>query len=217
VRKLEQTVPIARQRAEDFKGLVEKNFISKHGYLEKEQIRIEQEADLQTQKSRLKELAAAIAEARGQRQALTPKPGALALDTLNEAEQKATAIRPGTGQVGHPRQAHDAHRPGGRHVQQLAVRTVGGVVTPAQALMVVVPKDDALEVEAFLENKDIGFVDAGQEAEVKIETFPFTRYGTIPARLTMSRTTPSTTRSAARSTPPAPSSPAPPCRSRTRP
>jgi hemolysin D len=69
-------------------------------------------------------------------------------------------------------------------VQQLAVRTVGGVVTPAQALMVIVPKDDALEVEAFLENKDIGFVDAGQEAEVKIETFPFTRYGTIPARLT---------------------------------
>jgi hemolysin D len=56
--------PIARQRAEDFKGLVEKNFISKHGYLEKEQVRIEQEADLQTQKSRIKELAAAIAEAR---------------------------------------------------------------------------------------------------------------------------------------------------------
>ncbi|MBK9352225.1 MAG: hemolysin secretion protein D, partial [Sulfuritalea sp.] len=50
VRKLEQTVPIARSRAEDYKGLVEKNFISKHGYLEKEQIRIEQEADLQTQK-----------------------------------------------------------------------------------------------------------------------------------------------------------------------
>jgi hemolysin D len=69
-------------------------------------------------------------------------------------------------------------------VQQLAVRTVGGVVTPAQALMVIVPKDDALEVEAFLENKDIGFVNAGQVAEVKIETFPFTKYGTIPASLT---------------------------------
>lgn len=69
-------------------------------------------------------------------------------------------------------------------VQQLAVRTVGGVVTPAQALMVIVPRDDALEVEAFLENKDIGFVNAGQQAEVKVETFPFTKYGTIPASLT---------------------------------
>jgi hemolysin D len=64
------------------------------------------------------------------------------------------------------------------------VRTVGGVVTEAQVLMVIVPKDDALEVEAFLENKDIGFVNAGQVAEVKVETFPFTRYGTIPASLT---------------------------------
>jgi len=69
-------------------------------------------------------------------------------------------------------------------VQQLAVHTVGGVVTPAQALMIIVPKDEAVEVEAFVENKDIGFVNAGQEAQVKVETFPFTRYGTIPATVT---------------------------------
>jgi hemolysin D len=69
-------------------------------------------------------------------------------------------------------------------VQQIAVHTVGGVVTPAQALMVVVPKDDALEVEAFIENKDIGFVRVDQEAEIKIETFSYTKYGTIHAKVT---------------------------------
>jgi hemolysin D len=53
------------------------------------------------------------------------------------------------------------------------------VVTPAQPLLVVVPGDNPLEVEAFVENKDIGFVRAGQIAEVKIETFPFTKYGTL--------------------------------------
>ncbi len=184
VRKLEQTAPIARQRAEDFKGLVEKNFISKHGYLEKEQVRIEQEADLQTQKSRIKELAAAIAEAQGQRQALTAETRRAALDTLNDAEQKATAFGQELVKSDTRGKLMTLTAPVDGSVQQLAVRTVGGVVTPAQALMVIVPKDDALEVEAFLENKDIGFVDAGQEAEVKIETFPFTRYGTIPARLT---------------------------------
>jgi hypothetical protein len=68
-------------------------------------------------------------------------------------------------------------------VQQLAIHTVGGVVTPAQQLMVIVPQDDPLEVEAFVENKDIGFVTAGQEAEVKIETFPYTKYGVIHAEL----------------------------------
>ncbi|MBK7764914.1 MAG: HlyD family type I secretion periplasmic adaptor subunit [Sulfuritalea sp.] len=183
VRKLEQTAPIARQRAEDFKGLVDRNFISKHGYLEKEQARIEQEADLETQKSRLKELAAAIDEAKGQRGSAVAETRRLALDTLNEAEQKATGFGQELVKTENRGRLMTLTAPVDGTVQQLAVRTVGGVVTPAQALMVIVPRDDALEVEAFLENKDIGFVNAGQEAEVKIETFPFTKYGTIPASL----------------------------------
>jgi hemolysin D len=64
-------------------------------------------------------------------------------------------------------------------VQQLAVHTVGGVVTPAQALLVVVPKDSHLEIEAMVSNRDIGFVRAGQDAEIKVETFNFTRYGLL--------------------------------------
>jgi len=88
VRKLEQTAPIARQRAQDFRDLVEKNFMSKHGYLEKEQTRIEQEADLATQRSRLKELAAALQEGKSQRISLGAETRRLALDSLNEAEQK---------------------------------------------------------------------------------------------------------------------------------
>ena len=50
--------------------------------------------------------------------------------------------------------------------------------------MIIVPRDNPLEVEAILDNKDIGFVSAGQEAEIKIETFPFTKYGTIPGHVT---------------------------------
>lgn len=64
-------------------------------------------------------------------------------------------------------------------VQQLAVHTVGGVVTPAQQLLVIAPDEDRLEIEAWVENKDIGFVSENQEAEIKVESFPFTRYGTL--------------------------------------
>jgi len=64
-------------------------------------------------------------------------------------------------------------------VQQLAIHTVGGVVTPAQSLLVVVPSDSRLEIEAMVSNRDIGFVHAGQEAEIKIDTFNFTRYGLL--------------------------------------
>jgi len=63
-------------------------------------------------------------------------------------------------------------------VQQLTVHTVGGVVTTAQAILEIVP-DDTLEVEARLENKDIGFVEVGQTAVVKIDAFPYTRFGYV--------------------------------------
>ena len=66
-------------------------------------------------------------------------------------------------------------------VQQLAVHTVGGVVMAAEKLMLVVPHEENVLVEAFLPNKDVGFVKKGQTAEIKVETFPYTRYGTLPA------------------------------------
>ena len=66
-------------------------------------------------------------------------------------------------------------------VQQVAVHTEGGVVTPAQVLMVIVPKDAQVSAEVVIDNKDIGFVNAGQVAAIKLETFPFTKYGTVAA------------------------------------
>jgi membrane fusion protein, hemolysin D len=64
-------------------------------------------------------------------------------------------------------------------VQQLAVHTVGGVVTPAQALLVVVPVDTYLEIEAMVSNRNIGFVHPGQPADIKVDTFNYTRYGLL--------------------------------------
>ncbi len=64
-------------------------------------------------------------------------------------------------------------------VEQLAVTTVGQVVTSGQALLTIVPPDTPLEIEAMILNKDIGFVRTGQPAIVKIDAFPFTRYGTL--------------------------------------
>jgi hemolysin D len=68
-------------------------------------------------------------------------------------------------------------------VQELAVHTVGGVVSPAQELMKIVPENATIEVEALLQNKDIGFIHEGQLAEVKVDTFNFTKYGLIDAEV----------------------------------
>lgn len=177
--KLEQTAPIARQRADDFKRLVDQNFVSRHGYLEKEQVRIEQEGDLATQRSRLGELDAALRETRGEKAAIVAETRRVSLDSLNDGQQKAATFEQELLKADTRNRLMRLTAPVDGTVQQLAIHTQGGVVTPAQALMLIVPKDDPVEVEAFIENKDIGFVKPGQEAEIKIETFQFTRYGTI--------------------------------------
>jgi hemolysin D len=68
-------------------------------------------------------------------------------------------------------------------IQQLAVSTIGQVVSSGQPLLTVVPLDGAIEVEALILNGDIGFVELGQPAIVKVEAFPFTRYGTIDGKV----------------------------------
>ncbi len=184
VAKLTQTAPIARQRAQDYKALLEKSFVSRHGWLEQEQASIELEHDLAAQKATLVELHAALLEGKRQRSALIAEARRQALDRLHEAEQKAVELSQELAKAVNRDSLMRLTAPVGGTVQQLAVHTVGGVVTPAQPLLVIVPRDKPLEVEAFVANKDIGFVHAGQEAKVKLETFPFTKYGTIKGRIT---------------------------------
>ena len=69
-------------------------------------------------------------------------------------------------------------------VQASNVFTIGQVVTAGQEIMRIVPSDAKLEVEAYLPNKDIGFVELGQEVSVKVESFPFTRYGMLTGHVT---------------------------------
>jgi hemolysin D len=68
-------------------------------------------------------------------------------------------------------------------VQQLVVSTVGEVVASGQSLLTIVPLVSPIEVEAMIANGDIGFVEPGQTAVVKVEAFPFTRYGTVEGRV----------------------------------
>lgn len=102
---------------------------------------------------------------------------------LAEARMKVATTEQDLAKAADRQSVQNLKSPVDGTVQQIEVHTLGGVVTPAQKLMVVVPKGAVLEVEAKLPNKDIGFVEAGQEAEVKIDAFPFTKYGTIPARV----------------------------------
>lgn len=184
VAKLERTLPIVRQRARDYEKLVQENFISRHGYLEREQARIEQEQDLATSRSKADEIQAALMEARRQQATLAAETRRQLLDQLNLASQKAASLAQERIKAEQRSRLMRLTAPVAGVVQQLAVTTIGGVVTPAQPLLVIVPRENVLEVEAMLPNKDIGFVNPGQIAEIKVETFPYTKYGTLHGTVT---------------------------------
>jgi hemolysin D len=108
----------------------------------------------------------------------------MSLDSITEGQQKIAALALELLKADAHGKRMQLTSPVDGTVQQLMVHTVGGVVTPAQPVMLIVPSDLAVEVEAFLENKDIGFVTSGQDAEVKIDTFQYTKYGTLHAKVT---------------------------------
>jgi len=181
VGKLEATVPLARQRELDVNKLAQEGFMSGHAAQDRMRERIELERDLATQRGRLLEAQAALRENESARAAYLAE----VRRTLSDREAQADFKRQQTSQD----QAKARQRekltlltaPVSGTVQQLAIHTSGGVVTEAQTLMVIVPEGAHVTAEVTMENKDVGFISTGQRAEIKLETFPFTRYGTVPA------------------------------------
>lgn len=181
--RLQRTLPIVRQRAESLRGLASEQYVARNTYLEREREFIEQESELAVQRGRIGEIDALIRQAQQQKAALLAETRRANLDRLTEAREQMAALEQELVKVRQSEQLTRLTAPVSGTVQQLAVHTVGGVVTQAQTLMLVVPEEHTLEVEAYLENKDIGFVLPEQHAEVKIETFPYTKYGIVPARV----------------------------------
>jgi hemolysin D len=181
IAKLEATLPIARQREQDFQALTTQGFMSGHANQDRRRERIELERDLATQQARYQEAQAALREAQHARSAYLAE----TRRSLSERQAQADLKRHQTGQeltkATQREQLATLTAPVAGTVQQLALHTEGGVVTEAQALMVIVPDAASVSAEVQLENKDIGFVAPGQDVAIKLETFPFTRYGTVKA------------------------------------
>ena len=179
IAKLDATIPILQERVNIRKGLADKELVSKIIYLETLHQLVDQQQDHKVQESRYREAEAAVAalvETRAQAEAEFRR--TLSSD-LVEAERKVAGLSEDLVKAEQRTKLQGLTAPVDGVVQQLAIHTVGGVVTPAQALLVVVPAESHLEIEAMVSNRDIGFVHAGQQAEIKVDTFPFTRYGLL--------------------------------------
>lgn len=183
VTKLEAIIPVIRQRFEIRRTLANAEIGSKLQYLEMLQALTEQEQELAVQKSRLREAQAAVRALVETQKQVKAEYQKTVLDETSKFEPKAASLEQELIKAEQRTKLQLMVAPVDGTVQQLAIHTPGGVVTPAQALLVIVPTDSRLEVEAMISNRDIGFVEPGQVAEIKVDTFSFTKYGLIPGRV----------------------------------
>ncbi|MFK5893501.1 MAG: HlyD family type I secretion periplasmic adaptor subunit [Pseudomonadota bacterium] len=179
VEQLIQTVPLIEKRLSSVESLFKQELIAEAQYLELKQQWIEQKQSLEAQKHISKQLEAEIDQINSQTKQYQYEYQRDQLFELVETERQLKGLHQELIKTRQRNKQQILKSPINGVVQQLAVHTIGGVVSPAEALMVIVPEDDILEVEAYLENKDIGFVEENQIAEIKIDAFPFTKYGVI--------------------------------------
>jgi membrane fusion protein, hemolysin D len=184
IQKLEAMLPILEERVSIRQQLYEHSTGSKVNYLEILQSQVEAKQELLVQKSKADEAKAALTALVNSMQQSKSEFARTRYGELVEAERKAAGLHEDVIKATQRTALQSLAAPVDGMVQQLAVHTVGGVVTPAQSLLVVVPADSGLEIEAMLKNRDIGFVHVGQDAAIKIDTFDFTRYGLLHGSVT---------------------------------
>ncbi len=179
INKLNETIPVLEERVNVRKYLYNKELGSRLVYLSEYQDLVGQQQDLLVHKSRYGEADAAVAALVESRLRAGSDYQRTSLDDLVKAEQKVAGLAQDVVKATQRAQRHTLVAPVDGTVQQLSVHTVGGVVTPAQPLMVVVPADSGLEIEAMVSNRDIGFIHVGDDVQIKVDTFNFTLYGLI--------------------------------------
>lgn len=183
IAKLDATMPLVEETASIRRKAMEIQYGNHIAYLDAQTRLVEQQNERLVQQRKLVEIVAARQALEQQIEQTKAAYEHQVLNELSDAEKKVGEFSQDLIKADQKTSEQILRSPIDGTVQQLAMHTVGGVVTPAQQLMTIVPTDSHLEAEAMISNRDIGFVSAGQPAEVKIDTFNFTRYGLLQGKV----------------------------------
>lgn len=183
IHKLEKALPLLRKRRDARQTLADEGYGSKLTALELQQQLVEMEGEMEGLRHKRDEAIAAIEGLQRQKSQAQSQYLKDILTQRSDSEQKVATLEEDLLKAEQRRGLQTLTAPIDGVVQQLAIHTLGGVVTPAQVLMAIVPSDARLEVEAMVQNRDIGFIRSGQKVDIKLETFLFTKYGTIPGEV----------------------------------
>lgn len=181
--RLQSLLPLTRRRNDAYKELQRRGYGAALVQAEAEQRQVDMEQSLAVQQQRVPAVEAEVRAALQERARLDAETRRDWLTALMTAEVKAASLRREWEKARLRHEGREIVAPVDGTVQELAIHTVGGVVASGQTLMRVAPEGAGLEVEAKLANADVGFVRQAMPVELKIESFPFTRYGVVPAKI----------------------------------
>ena len=179
--KYDEMLEIAREKERRLIELTKENAISEFQLFEQTSQRINYEKTAAAQLDLINRAEAELSEAQAKLSNLDAAYKKDVMASLVESRKQYYALTEESKKADENQRLSTVVAPCSGTVYNLAVHTEGGVVTDAQPLMVIVPDGVELEFEVWAENKDIGFIKEGQEAEVKVATFNFQKFGMLTA------------------------------------
>lgn len=183
IARLQDLLKLQQQRTEMYRSLSNRGFGSKLLLLDAQEKEEDIRRQIEEQQNHIPELQAEIAAIGRERAETAAESANTDLGQLSDAEVKVAALTDQLNKAQDKLKDQTLTSPVDGTVQELQIHTIGGVVEPGETLMRIAPAGAAVEVEAKLPNRDVGFVRAGMPAAVKVETFPFTKYGVIRGRV----------------------------------
>jgi hemolysin D len=181
--KLRSILPLVSERAAALKKMVERDLVPKLQWNEVEQRRIETKQEIEVLRHHQQQLVANAGKIQQNLKVQLARMRKTVHMRIAELDAELSGLEQELVKAKTLSRRQQLRSPVTGTVHQVAVHTIGGVVKPAEPLMWIVPDDTELEVEAWINNRDIGFVRTDDVVEVKVETFPFTKYGALPGRL----------------------------------
>lgn len=177
--RAQRVAPLIDEIYETMSGLMKKGLVRKPDWFEAQRRKIDNQSEIITSGAAIDQALARRAARSKKREEAIAEAQATALHRRSEALTQVAKLEQQLIREERRRSDRQLRAPVSGTVFGLAVHTVGGVVTTKDVILQIVPANAKLEIEASILNKDIGFMKEGQEVEIKIDTFPFTRYGLI--------------------------------------
>ena len=183
VEKFNSTLPIIRKKEKRLEHLADKNLSSEQQHLDQKQIRLEVEHDLAHFKIVLEEINNKIDSLKQGLLIHQVETEKSFQDKLKESHFSRKYSIQEIERLNQKKKQYSINSEVSGRVHQLMLNSTNNVVTPAQQVMLIVPEDKGLKIEAFVKNNDVGFVREGQISHVKVDAYPFTKYGLLKGRV----------------------------------